>query len=54
MNDPTMNMYHNMTERNTFRSRAEDYDDLCNECDGHSTSYCCNKCANSICDSDKM
>jgi len=53
MNDPTMNMYHNMTERNTFRSRAEDYDDLCNECDGHSTSYCCNKCANSICDSDK-
>jgi hypothetical protein len=50
MNDPTMNMYHNMIEGNTFKSRLDD--DLCNECEDHCASHCCNKCANSICDSD--
>jgi hypothetical protein len=53
MNDHTMNMHHNMIEGNRFRSRLDEDDDLCNECEGHPASHCCNKCANSICDSDK-
>lgn len=46
-------MYHNPIERNTFRSRLDEDDGLCNECEGHYAYYSCNKCANSICDSDK-
>ena len=33
MNDHTMNMYHNMIEGNRFRSRLDEDDDLCNECE---------------------
>ena len=53
MNDHTMNMYHNMIEGNRFKNRLDEDDDLCNECEDYHPSYCCNKCANSICDSDK-
>ena len=53
MNDPTQNMYHNMIEGNRFRSRMEDYEDLCNECNSVISSFCCNKCANGVCENDK-
>lgn len=52
MEDPTMFMYDNTNERNSFKKYI-DKDDLCNECENYHPSYCCNKCANSICSNDK-
>lgn len=52
MEDPTMFMYDNTNERNSFKKYI-DKDDLCNECEKYHPSYCCNKCANSICSNDK-
>ena len=52
MEDPTMFMYDNTNEGNSFKTRI-DKDDLCNECEDYHPSYCCDKCANSICSNDK-
>ena len=61
MNDPNLNMYHGTVpvpvpvpvQRNSFKLRVEDYDDLCNECNNATISECCDKCGNGVCSGDK-